>query len=398
MNKAKDLITSYNIEFESALDNQDVRSCFSQYLTRTHNQESFLFLTELERFVTYVGHHARYKAAKKIIKEYLTVGAEKEINISNKLREEAVAKYNESNSNCCDIDLFSDIRVAIFMSLKDDCLSGFLSSDEFTLHVHKELKKNKSYLSLIGTQKTEQASQDPTPPPEVNECAEITDEDFNNILLRMRGEEEVWDTVYTSEQYTRSISRESSKGFKAIKNELTFPFDREEVFNITQCSKYSDAIDMEVFKYKRTYHQHIESGKYDGVVTHYELVLPFPINNRYFVSLSSAKKLPNGDILLISKSCNIDGVPFNKKHIKGTAMQGHLFEKTKKDCCKYTVLSAFNLGGFVAPQIVRKLHNTEAFVELIENARYERLSNEEEGPSPEHPIYKSLVYNVVGSK
>ncbi|KAL0483852.1 regulator of G-protein signaling [Acrasis kona] len=396
--KTEELINQYAFEFESALDVEDLRTCFRQYLVDTHNEESFLFLTELEKYVTYVGTSSRYKAAERIVREYISIGSPKEVNISGKLRETTLQRYSASSPANCDSNLFNELRVAIFMELKEDCMSSFVASDLFISHVHKELKKNKEYLSQIGTIKVERRLS----VLELESCydfdtkPEVTEEDFRKIMIRFASSGGEWQIIKQAKRCCRSLSKAEVNGLKTIKHVVSVPFDCDEVFYITQCSRYSAQIDSEIFKSKRTHQYSIDFEKFNAVITHHEIVLPFPLTNRYIITSNAVKRLENGGIVMMSKTVEVENVPYNPRHVKATALAGYIYEKVRGGHCRYTSLALFNLAGAIPPAIYNKLisiMHSDSLVDSIEQAGYDRLANGSTGPDPDHLLYKSLLYN-----
>ncbi|KAL0483249.1 regulator of G-protein signaling [Acrasis kona] len=398
MDKTERLLSLYSFEFEVALDDPDLRSCFRQFLVKIRNEESFLFLMELEKFVTFVGTATRYRAAERIVKEYLEVGAEKEVNVSSRLREATLRRFKTCSDTNCDGTLFNELRTAIFMELREDCMAGFIASDIFKAHVKKELKKNNNYLSRIGTVKPERRLSllELEELYNFNDKPEITDDDFERVLKRCSEQGGEWDIIKQAKRCCRSLSRSDIKGFKTLKHVVYVPFSREEVFYITQCSEQAAKVDLDIFKSKRTHYHFMDFDKYRAVVTHQEVMLPFPLNNRYQITTSAVRRLPNGNIIMVSKTASVDNIPYNPKHVKATSLNGHIYEELPGGHCRYTILSFFDWAGIIPAPIWNKLISimkTDSLVDVIEQAGYDRMSRSVSGPLLEHPLYQSLMYN-----
>ncbi|KAL0486644.1 RGS13 [Acrasis kona] len=401
MNKQTDeLMAQHDFEFERMLDIEPLRNCFQDYLISIHNEEPLCLLIELEKYISFVGSPARYKAAKDIIENFIVVGAPKEVNISNKSREEAILKFAASSTSQCDAEMFSNLRIAVYMEMKEDCFVGFLTSSHLLKHVQKNLKKDKNYLSKIGTPKpvTSVPQLPIVPQGDLRffidfTTPEIVDIDFDRIMARIEKEDD-WDTFISAKGYTRSVSKNTVDGYKVAKDEMCFQCDHEEVFNVAKCSEYSDLIDAAV-KIKYDYYQFIDNDKYRSVATNNTTRFPYPMSERYNPCVTAAKTLPNGDILVACKSVDKLDIPYNDKHVRTKNFSGWLFQKLEEGTCKYTFVVVFDLGGFMTPKIMNSLMSFQksTVYDVINDVLKERKSIGIRGPDTDHPIYKSLLYH-----
>ncbi|KAL0478014.1 RGS1 [Acrasis kona] len=335
--------------------------------------------------------------------EYLVVGSPKEVNISNKLRTNTLSKIKQSSPTDCSEELFSDLRSAVFMEMKVDCFPGFLSSDIFLNHVRQELKKSSGYLDKIGTLKAtpsspfhqEYADYDLT---DFSGPQEITDEDFDRIYSRMSLEDNNSTLLFSTPTQSRSISGNSKKTI--VRDVMILPFDCHEIFSIVLCSEFGRQLDNK-HKIKYEWHRQSNGDKYKSLYMNISTKLGFPLNNRYNPSVASAKKLPNGDIIVISKSVQGDEIPCDRKCVRSLCILAYFFEKIRDNQCKYTFMTIFNLGGFVTPNIIKMLipyQKKDTLQELITEEGYKRKETGTKGPELDHPINQSLLYNIEKNK
>ncbi|KAL0477777.1 regulator of G-protein signaling [Acrasis kona] len=333
---------SFHISLDNIFENQELKNAFHSYLKKIHNEEHFLFLMQLEKYITYVGNVTRFKAAKKIVEEFLEAESPHEVNVSSDLREKVIARVPLHTEEKCPSDLFDDIRASVYLEMKQNCLSGFLSSTTFKEHIESNLKHNPEYLLTIGSL----IQYDPNKP-------EVSDEDFE-AQLKYFQDESLWEVMPSNTPYTKSITKkEDSRGYKNLRISYVVPFNREEMFNVMKCSPCSKEIDM-THNMERTYFGAFENGKYLNTKELIVVNYPFPLSNRCFTCVSSVRREKDGSIFFIAKSADLPNIPTNKKHVKGDLMQAQMYEDIGGGFCKYTFVVLYEMSG-ASPAVMTKI-------------------------------------------
>ncbi|KAL0481783.1 regulator of G-protein signaling [Acrasis kona] len=394
-------LSSYDIDFETAFDHKDIRECFYKHLISVHNQSPYLFLTEVEKYMTYISSRARYDAAKKIINLFLTPESTCEINVGHKLRESVIDEFNKSSEKICSRDLFDDIRVCIYAELREDNFPSFLNSKVFIDFMSDSLKEDAQFLSKIGSpslvdtqsndsiscdEKTVAASQSGKRNA-INydeKKIEISDADFDQALSDIK-DEDMWKLFTQTDRIVINISKESfyhgKRCFKKAREELILPFGVEEVFYAYTDPRYCNTFDKAV---KQEVANYIIQDKYSIVLFHLKLKLGFPFKNRDFCLLNSCKRLPDGSILSVRKSVESHLVPSRRSHVRAVLVGGMLFEKLKNNRTRMVQSYFVDIGGYITPAIYMKaLLNRAAigdFSEQLQEVCRKRRDDGDKGP------------------
>jgi hypothetical protein len=153
-------VHDYRFRIEAIFDNDQSREAMKQFLSDSQTVEPLLFINDHEQYMKLRLGQNRFEKANEMINKYITVNSECELNLSREVRNKVLQRFSdiqqvEQDEQECPIDLFDKVQQAIFFELKEDSFSRFITSDLFLGHVKKELKKDPSYLSKIGTLKSE---------------------------------------------------------------------------------------------------------------------------------------------------------------------------------------------------------------------------------------------------
>ncbi|KAL0479847.1 RGS13 [Acrasis kona] len=360
VDEVADIMINYDIHFENIIDNNELRDCFAEYLTKIHNINPLLLLIELGKYMTCVGCCAKYNAAKKIITEFIEVNSPKEVNVSNKLRQTFFEAFSHCDESKCPSDLFDELRVNIYMELKADCLPGFIASPQLAKHIKKVLKKNPDYLSQIGSPKT--VVRNPSSPTIRSKKIglddnrlQITDEDFDQVLAYIKFQDaDVHGETNISKFYHDLVTR----GVKVAREDITINYKSDEVFN-SLLGSTEGLVKMD--SYQKTSVEFFEDSvceKYKTFQYRSTMTCGFPLGNRDFSVIASARREPDGSILVVRKSASNPLIPVHKDYIRGSIVQGHLFENVKGHC-RFLSINLIDLSGSVKTSAINKIHRAK---------------------------------------
>ncbi|KAL0477318.1 RGS1 [Acrasis kona] len=387
MSKVKDVLSSYDIHFEKLFEHSDLKECFRTYLIKVHNEEPFLFLEEQQKYVDIKDPLLRYKCAERLVLEFINRDSPKELNIGNRLRQETLNKFEQSPKNQPSISLFDDVKVVVYMELKEDSLLTFTSSKLFEAFVVNAIKKDQNYLLQIGTLKAKSDATKESRQARYNvDKFEVTNEDFDLIYNDLKN-----GTWRTNNRGTLSVSTNrkfiNSRGLRLIREVQRLPFDCEEVFNTVMGSKEcSDKIE----KYHHTVHEYFDSFVCGNYLVHpFRAVLScsFPMVDREFCGLQSVRRQPDGSIIAISKSVvNNILVPANKDFVRAFMLHGQLFENRSGGYSVFSTVSFIDMCGFVNPTVFNQMvkyrtddkHHRRTILDAIYDRRLEGKFEAEE--------------------
>jgi hypothetical protein len=372
------LVQQYDLPFENIMDDKKTRQCFNDYLKSNLNEEPFLFMNELDHYVTLIGTKTRYKAAKRIVDDYLLNTSPHAINISNSLRQEAYDNLAKSDESNCPKDLFDAIRLHVYMDLKQ-CLPNFLDSDMFRTHVMESMKHDSKYLESVGSPKADSCTQDDSTDEQTQDDSStktdmsthdnaqnitdiydpkilnVTDVDFERVLAEVK-DECMWKRVQHNSKRSLYISQSAlfngKRGLKKMKEITIYPYPVDEVFYALIDERYFDAIE-KGFKDPKNVQFH-KFGKYAGTIIHKKLKLPL-MQLREFLVMKSARKEKNGSYIIAKKSVELDKIPRTKGCIRGMAIAGTLIEKIDEKNTRVTLVAYADLGGWTSPAVFNRL-------------------------------------------
>ncbi|KAL0491886.1 cytochrome P450 [Acrasis kona] len=397
-------ISRYEIHFENFFDCQELSDCFQEYLRKIRNIEPYSFLKEIERFVTYVGSKARYAAAARIIREYVdTITATKEVNIGHKARNKVIEEFKTCNEADCPVNLFDEVRLSVYLELKVDCLNNFVNTEGFLTFLQDKLKQNPDYLQRIGVLKTNKESDDTSTDEEsvgtpvtlsriYDASVTLTDQDFEGFVEEMFDPSK-WQLISKIGELSFSLSKSKhyskKRGIKKMLETGVVPYTQIEVFNGMHSKEFAKIQDS-AFTYDVL--DYIDFGKYAGGLIHVKVKLKFPLMDRDFVFLTSAKRLENGDILIVRKSVQENSY-LTDKHIRAFSFSGSLLRKIDEKNTRYYILSFTDLMGWFTPKLFNmtlKYKNTEWHERLLETLKIR--SGPDAIDAGVEPIPKSLTH------
>jgi len=300
-------------------DDSNTRECFHTHLKKIHNSEPYLFLCDLERYITLIGPKSRYIAAQKIFTDYLNQGSSKCVNVSHKLRLKVEGQFRTCDENNCPINLFDELRLCVYVEMKQDCFPSFLLSESFHAYVMAKMKKNPAYLEELG--ELRQGAQSPEVAAEISnlgvlydpDLIEATNTDFDRLLSDV-GDKEMWRPVFKSELRSVFVSKSpyfsGKKGLKKMFETGILNCTVDEAFNAYADHEQLMIIEKEISNI--TTIEYKEGPKFAHVILRFQYKLPFPLRNRDFCLLHSVRKEPNGDLIMIHKSVNHPDLPVCK--------------------------------------------------------------------------------------
>ncbi|KAL0483354.1 regulator of G-protein signaling [Acrasis kona] len=329
--------TNYDIMFDNVFVDRRLRKCFHEYLRKYQNQEALQFLIDVSEFITLIATSSKYTSAKFIMLEYIQEGSPSEVNVSCAQKAALNEEFKKCSDSYCPNSLFDEVRLTVYVGLKEDCFGSFVNSKEFSKHVKQTLKTDPNYLSHVGSLKRGRYI--------LKELAKskdlrIGDLDFEFGLTNLNCE---WTNVFSTHDYSVYVSKEKSpSGFKKKKEVMTLPFSAQEVYDIVICSETNQEI-LSNQKRTRTYLNAVECNKYKAVTVHAVQSMPFLCKNIDASLLCCSKRLDDGSIIHVEKSvCNPD-VPESKNLVRTSALTTQLFENIEGGC-RYTDVTDFDCG------------------------------------------------------
>ncbi|KAL0480747.1 STARD6 [Acrasis kona] len=402
-------LSKYDINYEVLYEDADLGECFQSYLKSVRNICPFLFLKEIECFLTYVGSKSRYICANKIISQYLCDKSGHEVNIGHQEKAALLENFGRCSEELCPGDLFDEVRISVYLELKLDCFDNFISSEFFVHHVEQKLKYDINYLFKIGTLKKSDSSSsgdsdldssNSTDSPVVksvqsklcnSKCINIEDDDFEQFedmndltkwkLVNGKGDKAVYLSIKNHQNGKRRIKKCLETGI--------FNYSQQEVFE-SVCS--DEFLNLQKKSLKNTYVDYMTFGKYAASVLHIRVKLKFPIADRDFVIFSSAKRLDNGDILILRKSINYEKVPPQKDYIRGQLFAGTLIQKIDENTTRYKLLTFTDLKGWMSPILFNKLLQLKKDDKYADIEKAIKIRRSAKAPSKNAPIMKTLAH------
>ncbi|KAL0478320.1 regulator of G-protein signaling [Acrasis kona] len=382
-----ELISFYDISLDKVLDGESSES-FEAFLTKTHNTEPFLFLKAVKKFVDIQDVDSRYNAAKDIMKEFVEPNSPKEINVSSTTRQHAMDLMQQSNSTTCALNLFEELRIPVYMELKDDTFPNFLSSDIFVEHIEEMLRTNTEYLSQIGVMRVNSPNSPTSPTRRKNtlfskQSLQINDEDFDAMCQDIKADD------LLKSMLSVSISQSRNRHFTRYKNTFSVELDREEVFNVL--SSQSTRLD-EALKSKSKVESTFTCNGYYVATTHDIYYCPFPMTHRDYSSVTSCRRQSCGSIIIIKKSVVNPEVPSCKKYVRAHHVQGILIEN-KNDGSQITILSFIDLSGpSLFKKLVKKEKRDARLCQAVLEEHNEQIKTGKKGSKKGCFLYESLMY------
>uniref|UniRef100_K3WTW2 START domain-containing protein n=1 Tax=Globisporangium ultimum (strain ATCC 200006 / CBS 805.95 / DAOM BR144) TaxID=431595 RepID=K3WTW2_GLOUD len=97
----------------------------------------------------------------------------------------------------------------------------------------------------------------------------------------------------------------------------------------------------------------------------------FPVAAREFVLVTYATALPDGRLVIASRSIPLEGVPLPEGAVRGeNIVTGYIIQETTdangKPCCDVTLLAHVDLSGYIPATIVNML-GTSSTIKLLDN-------------------------------
>jgi hypothetical protein len=382
-------LSQYDVAFEAVFDEPDTRQCFERHLKKIHNNEPLLFLCDLERYITLLGPRSRYLAAKKIVTTYLAEEAMYSVNVSHLQKQKVIQEFKKCSESDCSINLFDELRLSVYIELKQDCFGTFLRSESFHKYIEKQLKRNPDYIQTLGAPKSRIMLEE-LESIETNDEAELsnlgvlydpnrveaTDADFDRLLNDIR-DKDMWKPVFQSEVRSVYVSKSpyfsGKKGLKKMYETGILPCSVDEAFNVY--ADYSELLTIEKEISNVTAIEYKELGRFAVTVLRFQYKLPFPLKNRDFCLLHSVRKEPNGDVVMIRKSINHKMCPRSKNYVRGVVSGGIAFEKIDENTTRYSQSYFVDYGGWINSSLFNKIIEMrdnswhEAFLKAVESRR-----------------------------
>ncbi|KAL0478223.1 RGS13 [Acrasis kona] len=373
--------TNYDIMFDNVFVDNRLQRCFHDHLKKNHNQEALQFLTDVGEYLTLVGESSKYNAAKFIMLEYFDANSPSEVNVSCSQKASLNEEFKKCSANHCPNTLFDDVRLAVYVGLKEDCFGSFVSSKDFGKHVKDTLKTDPNYLSHVGSLKRGRYILKDLAKSKV---LSVTDIDFECALTNLKCD---WNTVFSNHNYSIQLSKQkSSSGFKKRKEVMTLPFSAQEAYNIIVCGETRKQIQDSLCRSEKML-QAVDCGKYKAVTVHCVQKTSFPLKNRDASLLCCSKRLQDGSIIHFEKSVRNPNVPLTKNVIRTSTLMTQLFEDVEGGC-RFTSVTDFDFGGSLNPAL---LNLSMSFVRTVLNVILEagRKRKELGISGPDHSLLMS---------
>ncbi|KAL0482957.1 hypothetical protein AKO1_014105 [Acrasis kona] len=364
-----ELLSPYEFTFECIYDNEETRLLFQKYLKKIHNEAPNNFLIEIEKFSNLMSPKTRHVAATKIMTTYIRDGAKEQINLGFAVRQKIIKSYNETTDQECSKNLFDELRIFVYVELKQDCFQGFITHNIFTKFVKKKVKNDPEFLKSISTVKKRIDIETPSESEDVifdtnsqlgvlydPEMMEVTDEDFLRVN-RDIADREMWKAVFRSEERAVFVSKNpfynGKRGLKKMYETGIIPFSAKEAFNAYTDAQHILLIEKEIAKITTVDYQ--EQDRHALVVLRFQYKLPFPLSNRDFCLLHSAKRDSNGTYSMIRKSILHPDCPVDKNYVRAVATGGIVFEKIDENTCRYSQTYYADYGGWLTASMFNKI-------------------------------------------
>lgn len=188
--------------------------------------------------------------------------------MSNVLRTTLLEKFSKCSDEHCPKDLFEELKVKVYMELKDNCLPNFLRSEKFLSFIDIALKDNPKVLEVLGVKKVDAELDDNLDSEASTEdeenysmelmydvnVLEVTDVDFERVLSDAR-KADLWETVFSSTEEDGRVVKVSknffyngNRGLKKFWECGILPFSLEECFYAYLDVDYYLTIETDVYK------------------------------------------------------------------------------------------------------------------------------------------------------
>ncbi|KAL9652290.1 hypothetical protein ABK040_011949 [Willaertia magna] len=357
---------SFDIHFEAILDHDEAFNCFTNFLQQSYNNESALFLIQINEYRKIKYEKTRLQKANEIVTLFIKEGAENQLNLKASIRKgiettietwnrSAVTNNNDDKSENSlstddsnngisnyrnvnnDKSLFDEAENSILLSLKGNQFCNFLKHEHFKQFI---VKYPLQFLYEIGS------------PKENSDLSFI--ESFNNFgneyvtlldfkfLKHKLMDDKDWTLVDHSRNHKCHISTNTfdfcdSTGVHFIKSEATFPnYTIQQVMN-TLCDRENriayDPNLKEILKvnYLPATKQHNNSSQHTQFatsITHEIYNLTWPFTDRDFVGRTSTIYDKTDNIYLMAKlSVENENTPKPRKGtIRALSLGGWAFQ------------------------------------------------------------------------
>ncbi|KAL0478315.1 hypothetical protein AKO1_008579 [Acrasis kona] len=230
------------------------------------------------------------------------------------------------------------------------------------------------------------------------DLVEIDERDFNRVLSDIKNNT-MWKTVFHSDERTVMVSKSpfynGRKGLKKMCETGVIPYSVDEVFHAYVDADYIQNIESEI--HAITNLDYVEKNGKALSVLRFQYKLPFPLTNRDFCLIHSARRIDDGYIM-IRKSIRHNACPISKNYIRAVASGGIVFEKLGENTTRYTQTYFADYGGWILPvifnKIVEKRDNKwhDAMVSACK-IRKEKNSGEKNSPELSYRIMDTLKYH-----
>ncbi|KAL0485663.1 StAR-related lipid transfer protein [Acrasis kona] len=225
---------------------------------------------------------------------------------------------------------------------------------------------------------------------------QVTEEDFSRILADIK-DKDMWETVFKSDNRTVMISKSvfynGKKGTKKMCETGVIPYSVEEVFHAYTDKDCIQKIEKEISAITEI--DYIESSAFALTVLKFQYNLPFPMSNRDFCLIHSARRYKDGYIM-IRKSVKHPNCPPDKGYIRAVASGGIVFEKLGPNKTRYTQTYFTDYSGWVTSGLFNKIiqmRDNKWHDAMVWSCRVRRDKSLEEPPKKSYGIINTLLYN-----
>lgn len=344
----------YEFEFDQVFTNPKTRPLFLQHCEREKNSENTEFISQVDKFTVMPS----VEKAEKIVETFIALGAPKELNIPNRVRENI---SNRMMSPSLDVTLFNEAYSGIMITLKLDTFSRFLRSEQWLKFVSVA---DPELLQQVGIAK----SKIPFPLLEKAdlETSWISERDiqFAQILLKDFAHWEVVSQNKDLNVYCSSrnfVSDEAAKefgymyGIKCVSRTIDYP--AKYCLEVLSMKKYFSDLGMEptIVDYVPA---NFASKKYATVVghakTHKRL---FAASRESVTAVSAFYDKKENYYVRIMRTCSHKKATIGKNSYRICLWNVDVFQEVSSFQCKYIRVSLFNPKGFLEVQQPAKKGN-----------------------------------------
>eukprot|EP01080_Neovahlkampfia_damariscottae_P004521 gene4521-7899_t len=149
--------TQFTVHFDSVFTNKKMGNAFKDFLATEHNLDAWHFLETIKSLETVTDSKDKVKQSAQIIKNFIEVGSNEEINISAEFRNYVTTTFEKQKSEewtleMTPTELFSDCFKLVVSLLSHDSFKRFVRSSECEA-VMKQFRHDSTVISPLITKK-----------------------------------------------------------------------------------------------------------------------------------------------------------------------------------------------------------------------------------------------------